>query len=112
MNVRLDCGLGERVEFSPRPLAELQSVEAKLKSPLFKSDLRCWSRRQNREIRRHILSGRYAVGQTLLLSSRPESTGNGGLVHAGSAFASKTPVRLRSSMIGLRPESISDISSN
>ena len=34
MNVRLDCGLGERVEFSPCPLAELQSVEVKPKSPL------------------------------------------------------------------------------
>ena len=88
MNVRLDCGLGERLEFSPCPLAEPPSVELKLKRPFFQSDLRRGSGRQNREIRRHILSGRDPVPQTLLLSSRPEAAGNRGLVHAGGAFAS------------------------
>jgi hypothetical protein len=75
MNVRLDCGLGERLEFSPCPLAEPSSVELKLKRPFFKSDLRRGS-------------GRNPVAQTLLLSSRPEAAGNRGLVHAGGAFAS------------------------
>ncbi len=109
MNVRLDCGLGERLEFSPCPLAELQSVELKRKSPVFQCDLRSRSRRQNWEIRGHILSGRYPVGQTFPLSSRPEAAGNRGLGHAGSAFSSGTHAGLRSSRSDLGPDGISDI---
>ena len=86
MNVRLDCGLWEALEFGPFPLAEHPSVELKRKSPLFEVDLRSLSRRKNREIRRHVLSGWYAVGQTLLSSSRTKAAGNRWHIHASAPF--------------------------
>src|ERR1700733_763014 len=86
MNVRLDRGLWEALEFGPLPLAEHPSVELKRKSPLFEVDLRSRSRRKNREIRCHVLSGWDAVGQTLLSSSRAKAAGNRWHIHASAPF--------------------------
>src|SRR5215470_5323499 len=81
VNVSLDRCLRECLELRPRPFAERRPTKLKSQDPVFELSFRGGSRRKNREIRRHILSGRQPLLRSLSLSSRPETARNWSLIH-------------------------------
>src|SRR5262245_26411483 len=76
VNVSLSRCLRKSLELRPPPFAELRFAQVKGQSPGVKLDLRRGSRRKDREVRRHILPGRYSAFRGLLLPPRPKAAGN------------------------------------